>query len=128
MYTQISMWSLCFRAFVFSGEKEVAWKEQSNFLRNQIYGFVPFVHRLDCYLDGAVSSTFFVEGLSQKLSTLFDFTTFWSSCRVTALVFIFVLKSPPLLPVTGIATLHISVWNRLAVQKRRLKKVLFLCW
>lgn len=111
------MWSLCFRAFVFSGEREVAWKEQSNFLRNKIYGFVPFVHRLDCYLDGAMSSTFFVEGLSQKLSTLFNFPTFWSSCRVTALVFIFVLNSPPLFLVTGIAALHISIWNRLAVQK-----------
>lgn len=75
-----------------------------------MYGFVLFVHRLNCYLDGATSSAVFVEVLSQKLSTLFNFTAFWSSCRVTALVFIFLPRSLPLLSVTGIA-----LWNRLAV-------------
>lgn len=103
------MCSLCFRTFVFSGEEEVEWKEESNFLRNRTYSFVLFVHRSDCCLDGATSLTFSVEGLSQKLCTLFNFTTLWSSCRVTALVFIFVPKPPPLLLVTGIAALHISI-------------------
>lgn len=117
------MWSLCLRTFVFSGEKEVEWKEESNFLRNRIYGFFLFVHRLDCYLDGATSSAFFVEGLSRKLSTVFNFTAFWGNCRVTALVFIFFPKSPPLLPVTGITALRISIWNRLAVWKGGLNKI-----
>lgn len=78
--------------------------------KQNVWVFFLFVHRLNCYLDGATSSTVFVEGLSQKLSTLFNFTAFWSSCRATALVFIFLPKSLPLLSVTGIA-----LWNRLAV-------------
>lgn len=57
---------------------------------------------LECCLDGAMSSTLFVEGTSQKLAALFHFPAFYGSWRVTALVFIFISKFPPLLPVTGI--------------------------
>lgn len=100
---QLSMWSLCFRTFILSGEKEVSWKRGSNFLRNNIYSFVPFVHTLDRCLDGAMSSTLFVEGTSQKLAMLFNFPAFYSSQTGTALVFL--SKLPPLLPVSLSVTL-----------------------
>lgn len=85
----------------------MAWKKRSHFPRNKWYSFVPFVHVLDHYLDGAMSSTLFVEGTSLKMAMLFDFPSFYSGQAVSAVVSLFLSESP--LPGAGTVVCHPSM-------------------